>query len=127
MSWSDENVVDPPEADELETVKVPLNSWRTAAGEIIKIKDMSDSHLVNTIRFIKKSAIKNMRQELSAAYCVSMVLTGEHAQDACDQSIEEMEDILSESGEYSIEDILERSARFKRMIKEADKRRLNYA
>jgi hypothetical protein len=39
-----------------------VKTWTTQAGEVIKIKDMTDSHLLNTISYLEKR-VENMKME----------------------------------------------------------------
>ncbi|MEK6884630.1 MAG: hypothetical protein AABY22_33665 [Nanoarchaeota archaeon] len=67
--------------------------WVTKTGDKIRVKDMENSHLVNVIKYLRKTAQKHFNSELKAAYCVSSMLNGEMAQLFCEQDIERMEDI----------------------------------
>lgn len=42
--------------------------WKTKEGETINIKDLEDSHLINIINLMKKTAEKVRIAELDAAY-----------------------------------------------------------
>jgi len=42
-----------------------MKTWTTKEGETIKIKDMTDGHLMNTIRYIKRKA----KEGLKVVYC----------------------------------------------------------
>jgi len=62
--------------------------WTTKKGEKVRIKDMTDSHLLNTIKLIER----NHRDELNAAYSVASILTGEMATFCAERDIDCMED-----------------------------------
>ena len=59
--------------------------WVTKDGQSIRVKDMTDSHLVNTIRFLK-------RKSLNELYSLSCFIQGEQASYMIDDMITSHED-----------------------------------
>ena len=67
--------------------------WTTKEGHKIRICDMSDTHLLNTIAFLENKAKEFFTGELSAAYLCLGFLQGEMARDACERDIQFMETV----------------------------------
>jgi len=59
--------------------------WTTKAGEKVRVCDMTDSHLVNTIRWLQRAEFAN-----GFALASLPGPNGEHAQDAHDEWIREL-------------------------------------
>ena len=59
--------------------------WVTKDGQPIHVKDMTDSHLVNTIRFLKRSSLNEL-------YSLSCMIQGEQASYMIDNMIATYED-----------------------------------
>ena len=66
--------------------------WKCKNGEKIRICDMTDNHLNNTINFMERIAKNNRNSELKAAYSVSCMLQGDMASFCCENDIESMEE-----------------------------------
>jgi hypothetical protein len=92
--------------------------WTCRDGRKVRICDMADSHLVNTIRMLRRKAAKVCNAELQAAYSISCLLQGEMASWECDLAIESMES--DPSGEKFLPPI------YDDLCDEADRRGLNF-
>jgi hypothetical protein len=55
-----------------------LKKWTTQSGEQIRIKDMDNNHLLNTIAMLERNAQSILESELAA--CASIGFQGEMAQ-----------------------------------------------
>jgi hypothetical protein len=65
-----------PDAEAIET-------WKTEDGRVIAIHDLSDSHLVNIIRFLQARAEEFKEQHIQAISAeILVVLQGEMAQES---------------------------------------------
>jgi hypothetical protein len=58
------------------TEELAAITWTTKDNKQLKLKEMTDSHLKNTIRYLRKKA----NEELSAYWNVGCMLHGEQAQ-----------------------------------------------
>jgi hypothetical protein len=84
--------------------------WTTRDGREIKIADMDDEHLMNTIKMLERNHAVVINEYLHAP-----VLNGEMAQDAFENEF----DRLSEDGPGCLD------PRYDIMIEEADRRKLD--
>lgn len=91
--------------------------WTTKAGEKIAIRKMGDTHLLNTIKMIKRYAGVALQSEISAAYSCLASLQGEMAQFYCEQDIDRME-------QTSVEEWLEDRPVYGSLVREAERRKL---
>lgn len=64
-----------------------LATWTTKGGKTIKITDMTDSHLMNTIRFIERQYARTI-----GFYLCSPGPQGEMAQDAFDREFDQLDE-----------------------------------
>lgn len=53
--------------------------WTTKDGKKVPIKDMTDSHLINTIRMLRRVGWYYKEAELASAYAAASTLQGEMA------------------------------------------------
>jgi len=61
--------------------------WVTRMGERVRVSEMGDNHLVNTILFLQRHATKNLAA-LTACYVMGPAPRGEMAQDAFDREFD---------------------------------------
>lgn len=66
--------------------------WTMRDGTKIKVGDMSTSHVINSIKMMKRSLDKWSEEEAAAWSCLSM-FQGEMAQYYCEKDIDRLEDI----------------------------------
>jgi len=76
----------------MQRVKPTKTVWVTKSGQRIKVRDMTDSHLVNTIRYLRRHAEISITQYLHAAYSMEGYLSGEMAQVFIAQDIDMLEE-----------------------------------
>ena len=74
--------------------------WKTKDGRKIRICDMSDSHLINTIKFLNRAAENVRNEEINAAESMSFSLQGEMALDAIDAEIRWLYDSRPDAANY---------------------------
>lgn len=67
-------------------------TWVTKEGQRIKIKDMTDSHILNTIRMLERNAKIYQEVMIPQAYAVLSSMRGEGAQFCMEQEIRSLED-----------------------------------
>jgi hypothetical protein len=92
--------------------------WICKDGHRVRIRDMENSHLINTIRMLRRKATKVCNAELQAAYSISCMLQGEMASWECERAIDRMES--DPSGEQFLPPI------YDDLCDEADRRGLNF-
>jgi len=66
--------------------------WQTKDGRIIKVKDMSDDHIKNTIRMLERVQIHRSGE----GYSFLNFLKGEMAIECCEREIQQEEDFYDE-------------------------------
>lgn len=93
-------------------IRKVTTKWTQRDGNKIRICDMSDRHLINTIRFLKRVN----QDEISAAYSCLSCLQGEMAQFFAEQDIDRMEDTPLE----------DRLPIYGKLLDEAQRRELYY-
>lgn len=94
------------------------HQWKQKDKTIIKIKDMDDNHLKNTIKMLQRKGQKMLDEEISAAYSCLSTFNGEMAIMTCEQDITKMEGMDGS-------DIMRyEHPQYNNMIKELEKRGL---
>ncbi len=63
--------------------------WMTQNKELIPVKDMSDGHLLNTLRLLRRVANSHLDNQIKM-YLNAPPLLGEMAQDAFDREFDEL-------------------------------------
>jgi hypothetical protein len=66
--------------------------WKTKDGQKVRICDMSDDHLINTIKMLERIAKQIWHYELATAYSAANFLQGEMAIDSADGHIRHLEE-----------------------------------
>lgn len=92
--------------------------WVTKDKQRIRICDMTNSHLLNTIAMLERSAAKFLATEISSAYSVLCSLQGEMAQFCCEQDIRSLEETDASDWLY------EHSAVYPKLLLEKERRKL---
>lgn len=92
--------------------------WTTNDGRKISVKDMEDSHLLNTIRMLQRGARALQSRETAICFILGEP-QGEMAQDAYHAGMDELMNM--EPLEY-----LETREDYSALTKEAKKRKLTY-
>ena len=73
-------------------MKKTTKQWIMKGKEKIRICDMTDEHLMNTIKFIERVMEKSFRDNLNAAFQLSCMLGGDVAEWQLDNDIATMEE-----------------------------------
>jgi hypothetical protein len=68
-------------------------TWKTHDGTVMAIRDMTDDHLVNAIRMLRRNAAGRLSQALKAAWAFYMTLQGDVAQYTMEREIDHMEEL----------------------------------
>ena len=72
-------------------MQVESIQWKTKDDRLIAVKDMSDSHVLNTHRHMRRR-LAELSSLLAKGWRFYMTLSGEMAQDCMEREIYEMED-----------------------------------
>jgi len=72
--------------------------WTMRDGTRIRVRDMADSHLLNTIRFVERAADRKRAELVADGYAAMASLNGEMAQYICEGEIHAVE--ASAPGEF---------------------------
>jgi len=59
-----------------------VETWTTRDGQVIPIRDMTDSHLLNAIRFVRRNAGELRMREAYALDYAAETMGGDMAQDS---------------------------------------------
>lgn len=94
--------------------------WRTKTGEVVKIREMGDTHLLNVIRFLERFVHAKILAAADQMEFGAGQMTGEMAQDSLERAALAM---YAHPEEYA-EDF--EPPELKWLIREADRRRLNH-
>lgn len=99
---------------------MPKTIWITKTGARVKIREMSDQHLANTINFLRRNAHAAQFAAIDSGYACLCSLNGEMAQYYCEQDINRIESM-------STEDFLEESIeQWPYLLAEAERRQKLY-
>lgn len=91
--------------------------WTMRDGKKIRVCDMGNSHLVNTMLMLERNARHNLYVELTAAYQCLNMFSGEMAQYSCESDIAYMEE--HDPWEEFLPDI------YDNMLKDCERRNIN--
>ncbi len=76
---------------EATTIRKQTAVWTCRDGRKVRVCDMDDRHLLNTIAMMERNAAKELAECISAAYSMAAGLQGEMASYYADQDIDRME------------------------------------
>ena len=91
-------------------------TWTTKDGTVLKIKDMTDSHILNTIKMLERNAPIVQAALLGKVYDFQSTLQGKMAIDQMDREITGLEQ--SDSEEF----LEEHNPSYNSLLEEASKR-----
>ena len=93
--------------------------WKTKDGKEIRIKDMTDIHLFNTIKFVEKIAESQREELLFSGYSSLCEVHGEMAEYAIESSLNEVRLMSIEefaSDEYPVYRYLKNEAKKRKLL-----------
>ena len=67
-------------------------TWVTRDGQRVPVSDMTDAHLVNTIRYLRRSANASITDEIQSGYSLLGTLQGEMAIDCVERDLQFLEE-----------------------------------
>lgn len=92
--------------------------WTTKDGTQIRVRKMTDSHLVNAIRFLRRNAEVAQQHDISNAESLASMLSGEIASDDCDAFVDHLKN------QHPAEWLDEHVPQYSTMLREARRRKL---
>ena len=95
-----------------------MKTWKTHSGQIIPIKEMSDTHLINTISFLKRNCENYRYQIIAEGENALGFLQGEMAIDSIERDINSLLSMADD-------EFLQEYTPYKALVREAKKRKLN--
>ncbi len=98
--------------------KTKKDEWQTGSGAVMKIKNMTDEHLINSIKYMERSYKLYIQQQISIGYGVLSGMQGEMACYAIEQEINSLE----RGDNDFIEDVY---PKYPMLIHEFNRRKLN--
>lgn len=93
-------------------------SWVTREGRVIRIKHMTDSHLINTLRFLERKAERIRLATVMGLCHAEMMVQGEMAGYCIDAEIRAAEDAGPEEFLPKV---------YQHLVREAEKRKLDWS
>ena len=100
------------------TMKKQTTFWTTKSGTKIRICDMSDSHLLNTVAMLERNASRYLEHSIDALGHFSMMLQGEMAQDAAEQELDRLVE------EDPIDHLRNNHPLYEKLVTELERRKL---
>jgi len=94
--------------------------WTCKDGTRLRICDMEDSHLLNTIRLCMRVARHRLSLEINAGYSVLSTLQGEMATLFCEQDLDRLEDMTPD--EY----LCQTFPLYEKLLAELERRKLDH-
>ena len=70
--------------------------WRTRDGMVIDVAEMTDTHLQNSIAYMRRR-ISAMQKDENSGWGFLCMLQGEMAQDAAESSLDQMAEAISDA------------------------------
>ncbi len=113
-----EAMLDMDRRDDAPKVKRRGKLWTMADGQQIPIRDMTDNHLINAIRYFRRNAPSAMRKAENDGMAVASCVSGEMAEYSIESDLHELR-------EMDPEDFIEQTVpNWGSLLKEAEKRKI---